>query len=61
MYPPFNFSKAFGDIARVTSSHYAPEEFRWIQGRPYVMGDLLDDRTGMLTLGIKFRVRLPAE
>ena len=32
LYPPFNFSKAFGDIARKSSAHYSSWEHLWVSG-----------------------------
>jgi hypothetical protein len=31
LYPPFNFSKAYSDIANKAASHFDSLEFRWIQ------------------------------
>ena len=35
LYPPFNFSKAFGDIASVASEHYSGYQKRWVSGNEY--------------------------
>jgi hypothetical protein len=31
LYPPFNFSKAFSDLANKAASHFDNFEFRWIK------------------------------
>lgn len=35
LYAPFHFSKAFGDIASVSSAHYSSSEDRWVSGDQY--------------------------
>jgi ABC-type multidrug transport system ATPase subunit len=35
LYAPFHFSKAFGDIAAISSSHYESSEGRWVEGDKY--------------------------
>lgn len=39
-YPPFNFAKAFGDIALKSSSHYSTKSKRWVSGDDYTWNDL---------------------
>lgn len=31
LYPPFNFSKSFSDIANKASSHFDNNEWRWVK------------------------------
>ena len=45
-YPPFNFSKAFGDIARKSSSHFNKENNNWEEGSYYSIDDLTDSIHG---------------
>lgn len=35
LYPPFNFSKAFGDISTISGAHYDSDEGRWVRGNDY--------------------------
>ena len=39
LYPPFNFSKAFGDISLKSSSHYSNKQRRWVSGDDYTWSD----------------------
>ena len=41
LYPPFNFAKAFGDIAQTASSHYSNRQKRWVSGDDYTWGDFV--------------------
>lgn len=41
LYPPFNFSKAFGDIALKASAHYSSREKRWVPGDDYTWSDFV--------------------
>jgi len=41
LYPPFNFSKAFGDIALKASSHYSNSAHRWVSGDDYTWHDFV--------------------
>lgn len=31
LYPPFNFSKAYSDVANKAASHFDNFEFRWVK------------------------------
>jgi hypothetical protein len=31
LYPPFNFAKAFSDIANKASNHFDNNEWRWVE------------------------------
>ena len=33
LYPPFNFSKAFSDIANKAANHFDNNEWRWVEVR----------------------------
>lgn len=35
LYPPFNFSKIFGDVARRSSVHWSHSEHNMVPGIPY--------------------------
>ncbi len=68
LYPPFSFSKVFGDIARITSKHYVTEEFKWIQvanglrvlkGREFTWEDFISYTSGTLTLGDEYSAHPP--
>lgn len=41
LYPPFNFSKAFGDISQKSGYYFDYSQNRWIQGPGYNWADLL--------------------
>ena len=42
LYAPFHFSKAYGDIAKIASSHYDSGEGRWVDGEQYTF-DMFDN------------------
>lgn len=46
IYPPFNFSKGFGDISRKASSHYNYDKQRWDDGDGYSVSDLTQTING---------------
>ena len=56
LYPPFSFSKMFGDISQVCASHYSPEDFVWVEGRDYEYADLFREMKGTLLFGDKYIV-----
>lgn len=41
LYPPFNFSKAFGDIARKAARRYSSQEHQWVSGPGYSYHDFV--------------------
>eukprot|EP00357_Protocruzia_adherens_P001361 CAMPEP_0115019368 /NCGR_PEP_ID=MMETSP0216-20121206/29400_1 /TAXON_ID=223996 /ORGANISM="Protocruzia adherens, Strain Boccale" /LENGTH=942 /DNA_ID=CAMNT_0002390821 /DNA_START=13 /DNA_END=2841 /DNA_ORIENTATION=- len=45
-YPPFNFSKIFGDISIKSSNHWDVNELRWVDGAGYTYSDLTEITTG---------------
>lgn len=45
-YPPFNFSKAFGDIAHTASDHYNDKEKLWVGGEWYSWDKFVSSLSG---------------
>lgn len=41
LYPPFNFSKSFGDIARKAANRYSSQEHKWVAGPGYTYHDFI--------------------
>jgi hypothetical protein len=44
LYPPFNFSKAYSDIANKSASHFDNYEWRWIEVSFYIFYILINYR-----------------
>lgn len=59
LYPPFNFSKAFDDIALVASSRYDIVEQRFVDGSKYTWENLFEEITGK-TIIIDQEYEVPA-
>jgi len=54
-YPPFNFSKAFGDIVRKSSQHFNYNSNNWEDGSYYTISDLteeIEERNGTTSYDI---------
>ena len=49
LYPPFNFSKAYGDISQKSGYHFDYNQNRWIQGPGYNWSNLLDPIEGEMS------------
>ena len=49
LYPPFNFSKAYGDISQKSGYHYDYNQNRWIEGPGYTWSDLLEPISGQMS------------
>lgn len=43
LYAPFHFSKAFGDIALISSAHYSSSDDRWVAGDTYEFSQFTRD------------------
>ena len=48
LYPPFNFSKAFSDIAQKAGSHFDTYQFKWVYGNGYFWEDFIKRQKGQL-------------
>lgn len=49
LYPPFNFSKAFGDISQKSGYHFDFLQNRWVRGPGFEWGDMLDPIQGEMS------------
>lgn len=56
LYPPFNFSKAFDDIATKAAPRFDYNELRWVDGTEYTWSDLFKRIRGKTSLETEYDV-----
>lgn len=56
LYPPFNFSKAFDDIATKAAPKFSYTELRWVDGTEYTWKDLFKRIQGKTALETEYDV-----
>ena len=56
LYPPFNFSKAFDDIATKAAPKFSYDELRWVDGTEYTWTDLFKRIKGKTALETEYNV-----
>lgn len=49
LYPPFNFSKVYGDISQKSGYHFDYNQNRWVEGPGYGWSDLTESITGLMS------------
>jgi len=57
LYPPFNFSKCFNDIAQKAGSHFDNYNFKWVYGDGYHWSDFVARSKGQLRGDIYYDVK----
>jgi len=54
--PSFNFTLAYGQIARIAGDHLESSSMLWADGRDFTMADLFAPTEGIVAITKKYRV-----